>query len=1003
MVVDGHAVVHRAFHAVKQDLTTSSGELTNAVFGFAAIVLRAIQDEKPDYCAVCFDPPTPTFRHERYAEYKAQRPPMPDPLRQQFARVRELVDTFNFPVYQVDGYEADDVIGTLARQATARGVDTLIVTGDLDATQLVSSSVSVLTPKRGADDVTLYDEEAVRERYGLRPDQVPDFKGLVGDASDNIPGVRGIGSKTATTLLQEYETVENLFDHLDAVVPRYKKLLEGAREQALESKHLATIVTDAPVTLDLEHARIGMYDRSAVTKLFATLEFRSLLSRLPGPSGPTPVPPVAPPPVAPLPPPPPPALDGLFASLDLAPPAQGGSSSTGIAVQTRGGRTITAPPPALPLVEDLSAAGNNVPGVGAVDDAPGVETAAYVIDSEESFAALLDRLRRRGAFALDLETDALDPITAHIVGISLATEPGIAYYIPVGHDEGVQLPRQEVLDRLRPLLLDPTVQKVAHNGKFDLMVLVKHGVVVEGLTFDTMIAAYLLNPTGRGLGLKDLALTHFNVEMTDITALIGKKGKDQVTMAQVDIHKAARYAAADADLTLRLRDLLEGQLKEKDLDDLFRDVEMPLVPVLGRMEIAGMDIDVDFLHAMSVRLQEQLDALATQIYEMAGHPFNINSPKQLAAVLFDELKLPPSRRTATGYSTDADVLENLRDKNEVVDKILEYRQLSKLRGTYLEGLPVLLSPADGRIHTDFNQTVAATGRLSSSNPNLQNIPIRTDVGRQIRRGFVVAGEDEVMLAADYSQVELRILAHLSHDPILLDSFAHDRDIHVFTAALIYDIPEDQVTSEQRRLAKTVNYAVIYGLSEFGLSRETGIKRSEAGAFLQAYNKTYATLNEYMEKTRREVREKGYVTTLLGRRRYVPEVYSTSYTAREAAERAAINMPVQGTQADLIKIAMVRLDARLRAEGLRAEMILQVHDELVLRVHVDDLERVANVVRETMSNAMTLDVPIRVDVKSGRNWLDTTMIAALDDLPLTSDDLVADGAQPTEDAVPANAS
>ncbi len=980
MVVDGHAVVHRAFHAVRQELTTSRGELTNAVFGFAAILLKALQTEHPEYCAVCFDRAAPTFRHERFTDYKAHRPPMPEPLAQQFKRVREVVAAFNFPIYEVDGFEADDVIGTLARQAAAQGVDTLIVTGDLDATQLVTPHVTVLTPRRGADDISLYDEEAVRERYGLRPDQIPDYKGLVGDKSDNIPGVPGVGEKTAVRLLQQYNTVEGVYEHLAELPEKQRARLEPARAQALESKHLATIVTDVPVTLDLERSRIGGYDRATVVRLFGELEFRTLLSRLPDADGAptsstthtTVTHGITPAPARPEPTPVvPPPLDGLFAGLDADAPAAMATpaASMHLAVETRGGRTIAVPVVPPPAAEEDEG--------GAVDPSltpPVPPTQAYVIDTEATFAELLERLARRRAFALDLETDALDPISAGIVGISVATEPGIAYYIPVGHDAGTQLPRDEVLERLRPLLGDPTVFKVAHNGKFDLMVLAQHGVEVRGLAFDTMIAAYLINPSGRGLGLKDLALTHFNVEMTGITELIGK-GKDQITMAGVDIHRAADYAAADADLTLRLRDILEPQLREAGLFDLFRDVEMPLVSVLAGMELAGMDIDTDYLHTMSGQLRKTMDGLALRIYEAIGHPFNINSPKQLSTVLFEELKLPATKRTSTGYSTDAEVLENLRGKNPVVDQILEYRQLAKLKGTYLDGLPALVSPKDGRIHTDFNQTVASTGRLSSSNPNLQNIPIRTDLGRQIRRAFIVTGEDELMLAADYSQIELRILAHLSHDPILVDSFTHDRDIHVRTAALIYGIPEDQVTPEMRRLAKTVNYAVIYGLSEYGLSRETGIPRSEAGAFLKAYNQTYADLTGYMDRTRDEVRAHGYVSTLLGRRRYMPEVYSSSYTVREAAERAAINMPIQGTQADLIKIAMIRLDDRLRAEGLRSRMILQVHDELVLRVPRPELERVAALVRETMSTAMSLDVPVRVDVKAGRNWLDTTLIDA----------------------------
>jgi DNA polymerase-1 len=803
----------------------------------------------------------------------------------------------------------------------------------------------------------------------LRPDQIPDYKGLVGDPSDNIPGVRGIGEKTATRLLQQYGTIEGLYERLDALPEKQRTLLAPFREQALASKRLATIITDVPVTLDLARCRIGAYDRPRVTRLFSELEFRSLIPRLPPAERPAgsasqvqaggaPVTaPAAPAPQSGCSPVAPEPSGGLFAEFDL---------DTGMApaltAQTRGGDAIVMPAPAVDEVE--------APPVVTEGALP---THAYVIDSEPGLAALLRRLRQKGSFAIDVETNALDPIGADMVGLSLATEPGIAYYIPIGHERGTQLARAQVVEGLRPLLEDASLEKVAHNGKYDVIVLAQHGIQLRGLAFDTMIAAYLLNPAGRGLGLKDLALAHFNVEMTSITDLIGK-GKEQITMAATDIYKAAEYAAADADMALRLRAVLEEQLKEKALYDLFRDVEMPLVPVLASMELAGMDLDVAYLRAMSARLQRELDALVRSIHEAVGHPFNINSPKQLAQVLFGELGLPTARRTSTGYSTDAETLEALRGRHLVVDLILEYRQLAKLKGTYVDGLPQLISPVDGRVHTDFNQTIAATGRLSSSNPNLQNIPIRTELGREIRRAFVVKGGDELLLTADYSQIELRILAHLSHDPILLDAFKHDRDIHVRTAALIFGLPEGEITPDMRRLAKTANYAIIYGLSEYGLSRETGIPRKEAAAFLQAYNKTYADLYDYMERTREEVRARGYVTTLLARRRYVPEVYSATRSVREAAERAAINMPVQGTQADLIKIAMVRLFGRMQAEGLRSAMILQVHDELVFRVPKDELARMAELACETMEHAMTLDVPIRVDVHVGKNWLDLVPVS-----------------------------
>jgi DNA polymerase-1 len=955
LLVDGHALLYRAFHATSDTtMTTSKGEPTNATYGFAASLIKTLQSEDPSHVAVAFDLGKPTFRHEQFAGYKAHRPPMAEAMVVQVHRVREMVAAFGFPIYEMPGFEADDVIGTLATQAAAQQVETLILTGDLDTLQLVGPHVRVLTPRRGPFDTTLYDADAVLARYGLTPNRLPDFKALTGDASDNIPGVPGIGEKTASKLLAQHQTIEQLFEHLGDLPERQRKLLDGRRDQAIASKYLATIVTDVPVALDLQRGRMADFDRDAAFRLFTELEFRSLIDRLPGsaPRQPTTVVDVA----AAAPQPPAQEPMPLFPGMLFEPAgAQGG----GVALLTR--QTVRgAALPALSAPEELPPpiAEPEAEGAGA--------TVAYVIDTEDAFQELLQRLERRAEWSVDLETTGKDPIGANVVGIALASDPGIAYYIPVAHAEGVQLTRERVLTGLRPWLERADTFKIGHNLKYDVTVLLGHGIITRGIACDTMVAAYLLNPAQRGLGLKDQAASRFQVEMTPITALIGK-GREQITMAQVPIAQAAPYAAADADMTLRLRRELEQELRDQDLYALFETVEMPLVPVLADMEFQGVDLDVEFLRAMSAELQQQFAAIEQRIFELVGHPFNVNSPRQLETVLFRERGLPPGRRTATGYSTDAEVLETLRGKDPVVDLVLEYRQLTKLRSTYVEGLPALINPRTGRVHTSFNQTIAATGRLSSSEPNLQNIPIRTELGHKVRRAFVSGRPGWVLLAADYSQIELRILAHLSGDERLLDAFRRDQDIHASTAALVFNVPPDAVAPDMRRMAKTINFGIIYGLSEFGLAGRTGVSMAEARRFIQDYNATYSGLHAYMERTREEARRNGYVTTLLNRRRYVPDVNSPVRNVREEALRAAINMPVQGAAADMIKLAMIRLHERLLAAGLQGRMILQVHDELLLRLPEQELSETAALVKTTMETALPLTVPVRVDLKWGHDW------------------------------------
>lgn len=932
MLIDGHALIHRAFHAVPP-LTTSSGEITNAVFGFANILLKEIAELDPTHIVMAFDRPVPTFRHKAYEGYKATRARTPEPLVSQFARVRQVAEAMNIPIYEVDGFEADDVLGTLAAQAEREGLPTVIVTGDLDALQLVSDDVHVLTPGRGISETTLYDPIAVQHRYGLAPPVLPDWKALVGDTSDNIPGVSGIGSKTASELLSKYGSLEGIYEHLDEIPVKRRDLLAGARDQAFASRHLARIVRDAPVELTLDNAAHVDVHRDELIRLFTELEFRSLIPR----------------------------VQAMFpAPGDGHPPAAGVAERPATQLSIFGGGDTAGGVGLAPAVTDA-----------ALGHEP--DTVTRIVETESDLADLIAELRAARTFAVDTETTSTDPLRARLVGLSFATRADSGWYVPVGHAEGAQLTLEHVLHGLRPILEDPQYDKVGHNLKYDYAVLVKHGINPRGLTYDTMIAAYLIEPSGRGLSLSSLALARFGIEMTPIEALIGK-GKSQITMDLVDIATVARYAGADAAITLRLTEVLTPEMQDRGLMKLFRDVEMPLVQVLADMEMTGMSLDTAVLTDMSREMTDVIGQLEGTIYEEAGHRFNINSTQQLGLVLFKELGLPSGRRTKTGYSTDNEVLEGLRGQHPIVEAILEYRQLLKLKNTYIDALPSLINPDTGRIHTDFNQTVAATGRLSSSSPNLQNIPVRGEVGRKIRRAFVAGAPDSVLLAADYSQIELRILAAMSRDERLMDAFLTGQDVHRATAAAVFGVPPEEVTPDQRRIAKVVNFGIIYGIGEARLAHETGISRSEAGDFIRNYNATYAGVKSFMDALRKQAILSGYVSTLLGRRRYLPDIHSNHPGIRTAAERAAINMPIQGTAADIIKVAMIRLHDDLAHRIPDAHMTLQVHDELVFDIPKSRLDEVAPLVQHVMEHAVELDVPLEVEMKVGRDWFDMSPLS-----------------------------
>ena len=904
VVFDGNALLHRAFHALPP-LTTKEGVLVNAVYGFTTIFLRVLKELKPTYVAVTFDRKEPTFRHQAFTAYKAQRIKQPQELYDQLVLIKDVVKAFNIPIFEKAGWEADDLIGTLCAKVNQQPaeVESVIVTGDLDTLQLVDAKTSVFTLKRGVNDTITYDEAAVEERYGLKPSQLIDYKALRGDPSDNIPGVHGIGEKTALELIKTFGDIETLYEavkkqteKIKQLTPKVREILQASIEEAKLSKKLVTIVRDVELDFNLEECRLRGFDYDKLVALFHKFGFKSLLSRLPE----------------------------LQQKLELSP-----------------SQAVTK-----------SKSSN--------------QASAYKLISQPAdLESLLKKLKKQAWLAFDTETTSLDPQAGQLVGISLAWQAGEAYFI-----QASKVMRQsEAWVDLAKLLAASEPKKIGHNLKYDVEVLKLAELEVNSLEFDTLIAAYLLGSGGeRNLDLKSLAFQEFGAQMTSINELIGKAGKDQKTMAEVPIEQVAAYAAADADYTWRLKDKFEPELEEAGLTKLFQEVEMPLVPVLVQMELAGIKIDSAYLNKMAGELSGVLKKLEKKIHQLAGHEFNINSPKQLKEVLFHELNVSPDglRRTKTGISTAASELEKMRGLHPIIDDLFTWRELSKLLSTYVEALPKLVNKQTGRVHTSFNQTVTATGRLSSSDPNLQNIPVRGDWGTRIRQAFI-ADKGHKLLSADYSQIELRIVAHLAQDEKMIEVFQSQADIHTSTAAFIFNVEPSKITPDQRRSAKEVNFGVLYGMGAWGLAERTGISRQEASDFIERYFDTYTGVATWIERTKIKAREFGYVTTLFGRKRNLPEVNSGVAQVRNAAERMAINLPVQGTAADLIKVAMANVSRKLPAVSPKSRLLLQVHDELVFEVPAKEAAVVAKLVKEEMEQAVKLDVPIVVDVKVGDNW------------------------------------
>jgi DNA polymerase-1 len=861
-----------------------------------------------------------TFRDDLFSGYKGTRAKMPDDLSIQIKRVRQLVDAFNIPRLEVEGYEADDVLGSLAKKMVAEGLGVKIITGDRDLLQLVDDRIMVSLPGRSLSDSKDYLAKDVQEQLGVRPDQVVDYKALVGDTSDNIPGVAGIGDKTAASLLEKYGTLDSVYAHLDEQPAGLRKKLEAGRESAYLSQKLARIVTDLEIPFDLESARSDRFEPREVEALFRELEFRSLYSR----------------------------FKTLVDSYGQGPSAQG---------------------------RQLSLFSKTVETVAVSTDG---KIEVIVVNTPEGLTELASRMAAANQISFDTETTSTDQMKAELVGISLAVEEGRAYYIPVGHTNPSeqQLPLAQVLDALRGPLTAPHIPKVGHNLKYDFVILAKLGLHVTPLSFDTMIAEWLINPISRNLGLKNLAWVRLDARMTEIEELIGK-GKNQISMAEVPVQTTAAYAADDAEVILRLIPQLREEMEGCQATRLFEEVEMPLVSVIARMEMEGIALDRGYLYQMSAELNERMKIMEAQIYDSVGAPFNLNSPQQLSEALFNRLGLrPPDRtkKTATGfYSTSADVLESLKGAHPVVDRILEYRELSKLKSTYIDALPLQVNPQTGRVHTSFNQTGSVTGRIASSDPNLQNIPVRTELGRQIRRAFVAEPGYE-LLSVDYSQVELRIVAHMAQDQAMLDAFRAGLDIHTATAAALYGIPPEQVSGPQRSRAKSINFGLIYGISPYGLTRYAGITLAEAEDFVKAYFQQFPGVKRYLDSMRRKAADVGYVETLLGRRRYFPTLKTQSnQMIRNREEREAINAPIQGTAADILKIAMLEVPSALVRAGLSSRMLLQVHDELVLECPRDETRATAALVSEVMQNAYSLVVPLQTEARSGPNWYEMVPI------------------------------
>ena len=871
VIIDGNSLMNRAFYAIPS-LTDSKGECTNAVYGFTNMLLRIISEEKPEYMAVAFDRKAPTFRHKAYTEYKAGRKKMPPELNSQFPIIKKVLKAFNIGIYEIDGYEADDIIGTVAKKCE-KELDVTIYTGDRDALQLISDHTKVAITKRGITDIDIYDSDKMMDKYNATPRQFIDIKGLMGDASDNIPGVPGIGEKTAIRLIDEFKSIEGILENIDTIKSaKIKKLMIEYAEQALFSKKLATIVTDVPIEFNINEMRLKEADRQNLLSVFRELEFKSLIEKM---------------------------------ELNK------GTSS-----------------------ENLS----------AVD---------CKIADRKDIEELIQDVKRSKRFSIVFIIRGTDFYNTDIEGIGMSNDGNSALFIKPDH---------EYIEMLKDILEDENIKKYSHNAKDGYVSLNKHGIDLKGLEFDTAIASYLLNPSESTYNIDELLRRFLNIDIKPEKE-IQKEIKDGADRSII-----CSYLCTEAAGVFKLTDILKKKISESGMDFLYYNIENPLIEVLASMEITGFKVDKNILLKLSDEFGSEIDQLTADIYKMSGEEFNINSPKQLGHILFDKLKLPVIKKTKTGYSTDAEVLEKLAPQNEIVKKLLDYRQIMKLKSTYVDGLLHIVNE-DGRIHSSFNQTVTATGRISSTEPNLQNIPVRLEIGKRIRKVFIPSNDECRILSGDYSQIELRVLAHISKDRNLMDAFYNGLDIHRKTASEVFGVPMDEVTSTMRSRAKAVNFGIIYGISDFGLAKDIGISRKEAKTYIDNYLNKYSGVKSYMEGIVKKAKKDGFVTTILNRRRFIPEIKSSNYTVRSFGERLAMNTPIQGSAADIIKIAMVKVYYRLKERGLKSKLILQVHDELIVDVYKDELDAVKEIIKDSMENAFKLDVPLKVDINSGNNWME----------------------------------
>jgi len=882
-LIDGSSYIFRAFFGVRQQLSTSKGFPTNALYGFINMLQKVIREEKPDYLVVAFDSPDKTFRHKIYPNYKANRDAPPEELSRQFPYFEPLVTAFGLSSIRRPGFEADDIIGTLAKKGKQKGLEIVIVSGDKDMMQLISPHIYMLDTMKNKK---FMDKEVV-EKFGVRADKVVEVMGLMGDSSDHIPGVAGVGPKTAAELIREFGSIEALYQRIDEVEKKnVKEKLERDKENAFMSRELVSIDTEMDLEFNSDLMILGKIDSAKLKKMFEEFEFVSFLEGM---------------------------QDGTPKSLKI-------------------------------------------------------DRSEYkTILTEKSFNDLIESLAKKKSFAFDVETTSKRPVWARLVGISFSFEVGNAFYLPLAHRYlGVpeQLEFKAVCEKLKPILEDKSIKKCGHNIKYDLIVMSNEGIALDGVDFDTMIASYLLNPSSRGHGLDALTMEYFGHKNLTYKEMTGT-GSKEIGFDEVEVDRATEYAAEDSDMTWRLKGKLQPQLNDSTLK-LYKEIELPLLEVLAEIELNGVYVDRKHLKELSSKIDKKLLHLEKDIYVLADEEFNINSPKQLYVIFFEKLKLPVVNKTKTGYSTDVSVLEQLAIEHKLPEQVLSYRQLAKLKSTYVDALPGEIFKNTGRVHTSFNQTVAATGRLSSSNPNLQNIPIRSDMGKEIRKAFTAEG-DNMLLSADYSQIELRILAHLSKDKALKNAFDKGEDVHARTAADIFGSSLEQVDENSRRMAKAVNFGIIYGLSAFGLSRQLKISRKDAQDFIGQYFSLYSNVKDFMDNTIAEARECGYTLTMFNRRRYLPDLKSDNRQVRESAERIAINSPIQGSAADLIKVAMIRLSRNLKKIKLNSKMILQVHDELLFECPVQEKKEIESLVRKEMEGACTLSVPLVVDIGWGKNW------------------------------------